>query len=433
MASPTLPFDIITNILTRLPSKTLIRSKSVSKQWYSLINSPNFINLHLTQTLISQNSPNLMIAQHSISSVAISDENNPNFHSIELNHPLKHLCKSHNLPERIIDDNRHITSYHRKLFPQILGSINGVVCISMYDKSSVVLYNPSTKTHRFIPPFNPSPNTNPRSETNPDRTTINSVVFGFGFDSVSGDYKVLRMIDTHKNNVLVYRERSVYSLKNDSWKCVTDPTMMGQFILRSSMVVCFNEGLHFIVVDTKSNYKFKVKCFNLSTETFSIFDLPNLDGRCSKVTCVMSELGGCFSVLVNYQNVLEEVLLKRADLWVMKEYGNKESWYRLFSIRDPARLEVLSHVRPVVYSTDKKRVLLELDGLSFGWYSWGSKSFERIRVHGLPSSYVPCETWTFVDSLVSIGKGKDNSKTKVEPKKSKNKDNFLSSGFKLRL
>ncbi|XP_074273790.1 F-box protein CPR1-like isoform X2 [Silene latifolia] len=422
MAIPTLPSDIITDILSRLPSKTLIRFKSVSKQWYSLINSPNFINLHLTQTLISQNSPNLIISQFSLSSVTISDENNPNFHLTELDHPLKHFCKTHNF-----------SSYDPEHMPQILGSINGVVCISMYDKSSVVLYNPSTKTHRFIPPFTPSPNTNPYSEINPEGTTVNVVVFGFGFDSVNGDYKLLRMIDTVMKSVLVYGETSVYSLRNDSWKCVHDQTMMDEFLFQNSMGVFVNDVLHFIGVD--GNLKPKVKCFDIRTETFLFMDLPNFDERF--ITHDIQELDGCLSVIVNCKKIDRSIAghfaLARVDLWVMKEYGNKESWFRLFSICDPAKLEVLNQVRPVVYSRDKERVLLELDSMSFGWYSWGSKSFERSTVHGLSSSPPPCETWTFVDSLVSIEMGKDRSKPKVVPKKNKNKDDFLSSGFKLRL
>lgn len=42
----TLPEDILYNILARLPAKFLLRFKCVSKDWYNLINSPTFINLH---------------------------------------------------------------------------------------------------------------------------------------------------------------------------------------------------------------------------------------------------------------------------------------------------------------------------------------------------------------------------------------------------
>ncbi|XP_074273791.1 F-box protein CPR1-like [Silene latifolia] len=428
MASQTLPSDIIIDILKRLPSKTLIRFKSISKQWYSLINSPNFINLHLTQTLISQNSTNLIISQYSLSSVTISDENNPNFHLIELDHPLKHFCKADNL-----------SSYARGHMPQILGSINGVVCISMNDNSSVVLYNPSTKTHRFIPPFPPSPNPIPIIDIMlAGSGNVNHAVLGFGFDSVRKDYNVLRIIEKGNLSGSVHRETSVYSLKNDSWKCVDNLTMMGKFIFQNGMGVVVNELLHFIV--RAANFITKIVCFDLRTETFSTFDLPIRHGthHDDELVCrkqlFMKELGGCFGVLVNYQFGMSGLYsMVFADLWVMKEYGNKESWFRLFSIHDLSTLNVYTYVRPVLYSRDKERVLLELDGLSFGWYSLDSKKLDRITVHGWLSANSCFETWTFVDSLVSIGKDKDKAKPKVVPKKNKNKDDFLSSGFKLRL
>ncbi|XP_074271805.1 F-box protein CPR1-like [Silene latifolia] len=218
------------------------------------------------------------------------------------------------------------------------------------------------------------------------------------------------MTETFKNNVSVYRKASVYSLRNDSWKCVTDQTMMGQFLFVSDMAVCVNEGLHFIVVDTMSNckLKFKVKCFNLQTETFSIFDLPKLDDMFRKVRCVIGELGGCFSVLVNYENVNRGMgVLVRVDLWVMKEYGNQESWFRLFSITDLAIFPSCAHMRQVVFSKDKRRVLLQLNLSLYGWYSWGSNTFEIITLHGLPYANAACYSWTFLDSLVSLSKIKD--------------------------
>ncbi|GER33570.1 F-box and associated interaction domains-containing protein [Striga asiatica] len=42
-----LPPDMLVEILTRLPSKTLIRLKLVSKSWHALISSPDFIRWHL--------------------------------------------------------------------------------------------------------------------------------------------------------------------------------------------------------------------------------------------------------------------------------------------------------------------------------------------------------------------------------------------------
>lgn len=50
MISDSLPTDLITEILSRLPAKSLARFRSVSKQWASIIDQTQFKHLFLTKS-----------------------------------------------------------------------------------------------------------------------------------------------------------------------------------------------------------------------------------------------------------------------------------------------------------------------------------------------------------------------------------------------
>ncbi|XP_010688548.3 F-box protein CPR1 [Beta vulgaris subsp. vulgaris] len=169
-----LPLDIITSILTRLPTKSLIRFKCVSKSWNSLIKSPNFVNIHLTQSLSSKKQ--LLIF---------------NYGSFLESTPLK-LSLS----------DLHVTTSARFDLPtcfsgyevSVCGSCNGLlalVCKNVDDPLlfEIILWNPSTNIH-FILPRN----------THVDfGTDFMGVSFGFGYDCNVDDYRIVRIVDRFYN------------------------------------------------------------------------------------------------------------------------------------------------------------------------------------------------------------------------------------------
>ncbi|XP_074272293.1 F-box protein CPR1-like [Silene latifolia] len=420
MAEKALLPELIAEILSRLPVKPLTRFKSVSKSWNSLINSPNFIKLHLSKTLISENYPNLLFSSFStsISTAPISAI----FRFTELHHPLLHF------PDF--------------LSVNILGSCNGVVCISSIDGAYVCLYNPTMGTHQFLP-VQPSRFPVPNLETivgflnDHPKPEEHLFVYGFGYDSVNDDYKLLRILEFFRNSVFVGTEVCLFSLKNNSWKFVD---VGGNVYLNCGGVqerngTLFNECLYFVVQD--GEIRPFLRCFNLRTETFSVMELPQFDEKFDEFCVGMGEVGGCLSLFLNYQNVDRGAFygyrLMRADFWIMKE----EAWVKLFSISDMSRIGATLGIIPLVYSKDSQKILLELDGSGFGWYDWKKRSIVRVLIHGLPPDDSHFVTWTYVESLVSLGNRDYISKGKTTiPKKKKTKndvDRFLSSGFKLKL
>ncbi|KAK9706828.1 hypothetical protein RND81_07G154400 [Saponaria officinalis] len=413
-----LPLDIISEILYRLPLKSLTRFKCVSKPWNSLITSPNFIKHHLTQTLISNPNPNIAVSHYSVVTATITAGTDSNIRFSAVDHPLQHL--PHRLAVELID------------------SCNGVLLISDNRKGNMHLFNPSTKTHRFVPPA-------PSNAPNPNSYAGAVEVFGFGYDCCSDDYKVVRLLQwIGPISVGLCGEIFVYSLRKNSWTLIKDETTLWH-LLQQTNAVSAKEMLHFIVVDRK--YKPKLKCFDLRTETFSILDCPEMENDdSSKMTMSLRNLNGCLCLLVNHQRyrvdpreAVGDPLYNRcflsAEVWEMRERGKKESWVKLFRIRKSEIVENCMYLRLITYSKDKGSVLVEVDGIWFGWYDLVAKKMEKVSVQGLRDEEAPHMAFTFVESLVSVADDKVVTKGGTMTKKGikKYRNDFLSSGFKLRL
>ncbi|XP_021764595.1 uncharacterized protein LOC110729182 [Chenopodium quinoa] len=169
-----LPMELITSILTRLPAKSLARFKCVSKDWNSLLKTSHFLKLYLAQSLSSNN--RLLIL---------------NYGSHLETTPLKLNSE--------FDPSANATTYSRFDLPtsfsgyefSISGSCNGLVALSCRNVDNpqlfeIMLWNPSTNTHIILP--HPPHN----EELAPDFININ---FGFGYAFDRDDYRIVTIAD----------------------------------------------------------------------------------------------------------------------------------------------------------------------------------------------------------------------------------------------
>ncbi|CAN1250670.1 Putative F-box only protein 15 [Linum perenne] len=181
-----LPEDIVIDILTRLPVKSILRFKSVSKHWYTLPTNPQFTAAHLRH---SSSSNPLFIVPHGSLGELKTTVFDADFATIYPD--LK-------VPENRLDD--HSAS--------IVGSCNGLLCIE-FIPDNIILWNPATKLIRQVPSFNL------RSQfTHLTRFVSIGERTGFGFNSETADYKLIW--DGLELKALVF------SWKNWSWKVLKD-------------------------------------------------------------------------------------------------------------------------------------------------------------------------------------------------------------------
>ncbi|OMO54304.1 hypothetical protein CCACVL1_27914 [Corchorus capsularis] len=146
-----------------------------------------------------------------------------------------------------------------------------------------------------------------------------SMVIGFGYDSVSSDYKVVFWYSKEDNDQQLV-EAQVYTLGLNYWRKVETPDHYitvdnyGTYLKSQAFL---NGVIHWLGYGF--NQKKLVISFNVSSEVFQWFPLPDYVHNCAvkvyrDMLCVGPAIG---MVNSNY------------DIWVMSKYGVKESWTKL--------------------------------------------------------------------------------------------------------
>ncbi|KAK4715791.1 hypothetical protein R3W88_014129 [Solanum pinnatisectum] len=141
----------------------------------------------------------------------------------------------------------------------------------------------------------------------PTQTFRCSFTCGFGYDEVHDDNKLVAIFcDIHVK---------IYSLKSDSWRALDDYQ---------------GEMLHWVTsVD----------------DGWDIMSIDLVDEKWRKVEQPL--LGSDFYVLCSHE---------KTDVWVMKEYGVKESWTKLYSIKC-----YLCELSPPLYISIEGEILQDLE------------------------------------------------------------------------
>ncbi|KAK9673098.1 hypothetical protein RND81_12G145900 [Saponaria officinalis] len=163
---PRIPDEIIYyGILTRLPVKSLLRFKSVCKDWYALIKSSTFIDTHLKYVLESHDSSDFMI--------------------VSVNYEPSYFYTYYDAPQFTSGIDvllKEIDNYHPT---RVVGSCNGLICLKLGFNSGLMLCNPITREYyRFIDPISHRCSNNFRKYVDQ---------YGFGYDIVTSHYKIVKI------------------------------------------------------------------------------------------------------------------------------------------------------------------------------------------------------------------------------------------------
>ncbi|XP_026430321.1 putative F-box protein At4g38870 [Papaver somniferum] len=171
---------VLCDILSRLPVKSLMRFKCVSKRWCSLIKDPYFIDLHFSRSKLlgrplfiipppKRRSKKRIVAGIRCKGYTVC------FKLADL------LSEVTGRAILTIHSIRTLKSFH---YTDIVGAVNGLICFSNKPEDSVCVYSVST---REVAPW-----VKPTWRGNDISGGINEVpTYRFGFDPATKHYKII--------------------------------------------------------------------------------------------------------------------------------------------------------------------------------------------------------------------------------------------------
>ncbi|CAJ2673934.1 unnamed protein product [Trifolium pratense] len=327
-----IPEDLAFSVLNKLPLKSLKRFGCVSKTWSLLFQNPNFLSkfrnnfisiphsyyndtsLLLNQVMYNHNNSQVYSSMHSL-----FGEKYENRLKLEFPNPFQQEDPFFNI--------------------LCCGSITGILCLSQHDK--VILWNPTTDEFKVIPPSS-------AESSVPPHWDAFTFVYGFGYDHVSDDYKIIRDVSfyeiTDQNRLpsdvqwedvwstsQTYYEPlwEIYSLRCNSWRKIdVDIPRDWEVSAENGLFMdgichwfssCKNNGEdeHFLVSFDLTN--------EVSFATLIPLDLDiDVNEKCNLVERQLIMLNGSIASISWYLHT------SIFHISVLGELGVKESWTKLF-------------------------------------------------------------------------------------------------------
>ncbi|KAK4432926.1 F-box protein CPR1 [Sesamum alatum] len=349
-----LPRELLSEVLTRLPVKSLLRFKCVSKLWVDLINCPCFIRSHLDNSK-RRGRINIKIGR----GFSISNY----FHTLHLDLGNGYKAEARNLT---------LPLDHHGL---VAGTCNGLVCLLGPPHEPVVFWNPSTQQYRHGP-------------------LLESYECGFGYDQNSQDYKFVTVVTGNFHDR--WQTCKIYSLKSSSWcyqhDFYNDLFLVSTLVFASSVVHWvysnrFGDRGSIVAVDLGTNKAPRSLSFPPGPFQYRFVKNWKLDSLNDSL-CAL------------YYDYNQQV-----DVWMMKNADDK-SWGKLFSLS--ASVDILSWSPGLVaYAEDGRKVLILNHGV-LQWYDIEKeKVVNDVDVLGdgdgdADSDSSIHETFTFYESLVPL-------------------------------
>ncbi|XP_059456610.1 F-box/kelch-repeat protein At3g06240-like [Corylus avellana] len=294
--SDCIPNEVVTDILSRLPVKSLIRFRCVSRTWSSLISSPHLIAAHRNFTLSNTHHPPYLLFRH------FNDQ---------------HKNERFTLPSS--DDLFPRTLSQEMEENGIVGSSNGLLCLNICYNDGYVFWNPSIRKAIYLP--------DPSIRFSSHGQFLHSL--GFGYDPTTDDFKLVRVAYLEGITETVPPPVEIYTLRTGAWRFVTAPGPP-YVIDEWPLSVFVNGAVHWLAHTpwNKGDFRNVIVSFDMGAEAFHEMDLPESLQGSEHLNVTVAVLDGLLALAPCNGWWGEE----SHSVWVMKEYGVVESWTKQFDV-----------------------------------------------------------------------------------------------------
>ena len=212
---------------------------------------------------------------------------------------------------------------------------DGILCFTpstSKDDNFIVLWNPSIRKFKRVPPLG-------------YQGRIFFTRYSFGYDPFIYNYKIIVVYfsrESEKNEI------SVYTLGTDYWRRIQDFPFSRHI---SGPGIFVKDTVNWLAFEDFDCGMLAIASLDLEKESYQIILIPDVN---SDKYWSLEVLRDCLCIYVT--NDLD------LDVWIMKEYGIKESWTKLHSVSfvggqmcDIRTLYIFEHDQILVELHDWKR------------------------------------------------------------------------------
>ncbi|KAG5527800.1 hypothetical protein RHGRI_028670 [Rhododendron griersonianum] len=349
------PDDVLIDILSWLPAKSILRFKSVSKHWYSLIQNPSFISLHRAHARTF----------HCVSLVH-TDGDDPYHWSMHL---LPDQASHHDLDLSFVRPRLSKDFDHQ-------GSCNGLVLLPQ-------------------PPY----------------CTWHTHYLGFAFDSETDDYRVVRFAtpretddyrivrfatprETSETMRVIDHRTHIYCMSADSWKELVVVARNHDFTGYHHHPCTSLDGVFYWLSSNAYPYGHtKIDAVNTVEGWFERRSLPA--SVCSHLQTNLCLLNDSLALVAPlYDNWLDT----QFDVWLMDEYGVQECWTKKYTIGP-----ILGSHRPFGFQPNNEVLMTGCDNGMIVSYNHGIGDIKVYKqLCNLPEVGFLRQVFQYSENLVSV-------------------------------